>query len=243
MSTKLCQVLAIEKGVKSRVNGAITKLYHAAQKPVLFSGLTKSYEPLDEDGLCYPPESQKVQVRAGDILKTTKVVIKELFDVTAQKDFANCHAKADVKVCGKVLLEQAPVTYLLFLEKQLTDLKTLVAKLPILDASEDWHWDAAAGLFKSTAVKSTRTQKVQKPIVLYQATENHPAQTQLISEDVVVGHWTTTKHSAAMPIDDRVELLERIEKVLKAVKFAREEANASAANEVDTSGVLNFIFG
>jgi len=37
-----------------------------------------------------------------------------------------------------------PATYLLFLEKQLTDLHTLVSKLPVLDASETWVFDQAA---------------------------------------------------------------------------------------------------
>jgi hypothetical protein len=35
--------------------------------------------------------------------------------------------------------------------------------------------------------------------VLYDATEHHPAQTQLISEDVIVGWWETVKHSGAIP--------------------------------------------
>lgn len=235
---KLNQVLAIEKGVKARTAGAVTKLYHMVQKPALLTGLFKDYQPLDEAGQHYPPERQRVQVKAEETLKATRKALSELFDVTAQKDFANCGAKANVVVGGTPLLEDVPVTYLLFLEKQLVDFRTLVSKIPTLDSSEDWRLDDASGLFKTEPTKTTRTSKVQRPIVLYDATEEHPAQTQLITEDVVVGHWTTTKQSGALTNDRKVELLERIATLLEAVKFARETANNTEAPKVAVSDVL-----
>jgi len=240
---KLNQVLAIEKGVKARCNGTVTRLYHLVQKPVLLNGLVKNYQPLDEDGVRYPPESQKVQVRADETLKETRKALTELFNVTAQKDWANCDARADVVVEGELVLTNVPVTYLLFLEKQLTDLKTLVSKVPVLDSSDDWQLDEASGLFKTTATQTTRTSKVQRPIVLYDATDEHPAQTQLITEDVVVGHWSTVKQSGALPADRKNELLERIEQLLEAVKFSRETANSVDAPKVSVDSLFGFIFG
>ena len=58
---KLNQILAIEKGVKTRVYAEFTDLHNATQKPALMNGFTKTYQPRDEDGEMYPPESQKVQ--------------------------------------------------------------------------------------------------------------------------------------------------------------------------------------
>lgn len=241
---KLNQVLAIEKGVKARTAGAVTKLYHLVQKPALLTGLVKNYQPLDEDGQHYPPERQRVQVMAEDTLKNTRKALSELFDITAQKDFANCEARATIKVDGHELIENVPVTYLLFLEKQLVDFRTLVSKIPSLDSSEDWRLDSATGLFKTEPTKTTRTAKVQRPIVLYDATADHPAQTQLITEDVVVGHWTTTKQSGALTADRKTELLERVAKLLEAVKFARETANSSVAPKVAVSDILfGFLLG
>jgi len=240
---KLNQVLAIEKGVKSKATSAITKLYHKVQKGVLLNGLSKSYKPLDEDGAYYPPERQRVQVRAEESLKETQKTLAELFDVTAQKDWANCSAKADVIVGNNTLLSDVPVTYLLFLEKQLVSLQSLVGKVPTLDTAEDWTYDSDAGVYKSQPVKTTRTQKVQKALVLHPPTEEHPAQTQLISEDKIVGHWTTIKQSGALPADRRSELLERIEKFLGAVKFARETANSEDAERQGVGAkVFDYIF-
>jgi len=228
---KLNQVLAIEKGVKSRTQGTVTKLYHMIQKPILMAGLMKTYQPLEEGGQEYPPERQKVQVRADDVLTDASVALSELFDVTAQKDFANCGAVADVIVEDNVLLEQVPVTFLLFLEKQLTDFRTILGKVPTLDASEEWKKDEALGLHRTDPTKTTRTAKVQKPIVLYDATEEHPAQTQLLTEDVVVGTWETVKQSGALPADRKTAIQKRVEKLLEAVKFARETANSIEANK------------
>lgn len=227
--TKLNQVLAVEKTTKSRIFGEITKLHHELQKPGLLNGFSKTYQKKDEDSDDFPPERQKVQFIASEMLRQAGKLLTELFDVTAAKDWANCHARADLVVDGEVLVRDAPATYLLFLEKQLTDLNTFVSKIPVLDPAEDWIYDESSSLYKTEASKTHRTKKVQRPIVLYQATKEHPAQTQLISEDVIVGYWNTVKHSGALPAPVKAAFLERIERLIAATKFARETANATEA--------------
>ncbi|MGE0709638.1 MAG: hypothetical protein AB7T09_16800 [Planctomycetota bacterium] len=229
MTHKLNQVLAIEKGTKARIHGEITRMHHALQKPGLLNGFAKTYRPKEEDGDAYPPENVRVQLNAAQMLRQAGRLLAELFDVTATKDFANTEARADLVVDGEVLLEQVPATFLLFLEKQLVDLRTFVAKIPTLDPAEEWVHDGATDLFKTEATETTRTKKVQRPIVLYPATPEHPAQTQLITEDVAVGSWITVKHSGALPEPRKTALLERIERLSDAVKFAREQANAAEA--------------
>ena len=92
-------------------------------------------------------------------------------------------------------------------------------------------------------MQTQKTKKEQRPIVLYHATEHHPAQTQLITEDVVIGHWTTTKWSGAIPRPRKRALLERIVKLEEAVKFARERANSIDATEAHAGRrILDFIF-
>ncbi len=228
---KLNQILAIEKGIKTRVYAEFTELHQATQKPALTNGFHKSYQPRDEDGETYPSESQKVQHQAADVLDRVGKSLTELFDITATKDWANCTVRADVVIEGRTLLEAVPATYLLFLEKQLTDLATFVAKMAELDPGSDWSIDPGTGLFKTEPTATQRTKKVQRPIVLYDATEHHPAQTQLITEDVVAGQWTTIKYSGAIPAPRKKQILTRIERLSNAVKFAREQANAAEAAE------------
>jgi hypothetical protein len=228
---RLNQVIAIEKSVKQRVNTDAGALHKISQKGELFNGLARTYSARDDGGEQIPPEYQRVQHRAEALLSEIAGMMSELFDVTATKDWTNTRARADVVVEGETLLSEVPATYLLFLEKNLDDLRTVIDKLPVLDPSYDWTFDANQGLFKTEPTLAQRTKKEQRPIVLYDATTEHPAQTQLITEDVVVGHWKRTLLSGALPEPRRKTLLRRVEALRNAVKFAREQANTVEADE------------
>ncbi|MGK3994919.1 DUF7873 family protein [Sorangium sp. So ce1024] len=241
---RLNQIIAIEKGVKTRSHQRLTEAHHALQKPALLSGISRTYRAKDEEGEQLPPEATRVQVKAEDIIRSTVEILSELFDVTATKDYTNCKARADVVVDGKVLLTGAPVTYLLFLEKQLVDLQTFIRKLPVLDASESWTFDPSADSWATEPVQSARTKKIPRNHVKAEATDKHPAQVEVYHEDVVVGYWKTVKFSGALPARRINELLDRVEKLQKAVKFAREEANNQTAEEQKVgAAVLGYIFG
>jgi hypothetical protein len=225
--TKLSQIIAVEKGVKSDATRQFTDLHHNVQKAPLLSGISRTYQPRAEDGDTLPSESTKVQISAEETLESAAKVLTRLFDVTLTKDHANTAARADVKVDGATILKDVPVTYLLFLEKQLTDLHTFVAKLPVLDPAEDWTQEGAPpGCWRSEPVKTVRPKKVPRNHVLAEATAQHPAQVQVFTEDVPVGDWTTVKFSGALPSRRVRELLDRVTVLQQAVKYAREEANA-----------------
>ncbi|WP_437542347.1 hypothetical protein WME95_30250 [Sorangium sp. So ce327] len=240
---RLNQIIAIEKGVKARSHQRLTEAHHALQKPALLSGISRTYRSKDEEGEQLPPEATRVQAKAEDIIRSTADILGELFDVTATKDYANCKARADVVVDGKVLLAGAPVTYLLFLEKQLVDMNTFIRKLPVLDASESWTFDPSADSWATEPVQTARTKKIPRNHVKAEATDKHPAQVEVYHEDVVVGYWKTVKFSGALPARRINELLDRVEKLQKAVKFAREEANNQTVEEQKVgAAVLGFLF-
>jgi hypothetical protein len=231
---RLNQVLAVEKEVKGRVHGEVTRVHALSKKRDLFDGFAKSYQPKDEDGETFPDDKKPVQITAEKSLEHFADAMSELFDVTAQKDFANCSARADVCVNGTTILENVPATFLLFLEKQLTErVTTFIKELPSLDPSKVWTFDTDSGHYRSEVQKTHKTRKVQKPIVLFPATKEHAAQTQLITEDEVVGYWDTTHLSGALGATPRAEMLERATALLKAVKQAREQANIVDAEKQD----------
>lgn len=235
---KLNQCIAVEKGVKSKANAQKSELYKLAQKPALFDGFAKKYLPKREGEEVYPPESKLVQFQVPRVLDQVAACVTALLDVEATKDYANCGALADVVVDGVVLVKQAPVTFLLNLEKELNDLHAFVGALPVLDPADEWQKDANSGLFRTQPTQTIRTKKVQKAIVLYPATEQHPAQTQLIVEDELVGFWEQTKVSGAVPEPRRRELLAKVEKLQAAVKVAREQANMADAPDVAVGGAV-----
>ena len=222
---KLNQIIAIEKGEKTRTNEQINEAYKQVQKPAPFAGIARTYQPVDEDGETLPPESTRVQVRAQSIIDDTVRAWTDLMDITATKEIANCAAKADVTVDGTVIVKDAPVTFLLFLEKQLTDLHTFVSKLPVLSQEQEWHYDSAVDCYATVPVKTVRSKKVPRVLVAYEATKEHPAQVQVWQEDVKAGEWTKIEYSGALPQQRINQLLERVEALKKAVQFAREAAN------------------
>ncbi len=241
---RLNQIIAVEKGVKSRSFQELTEAHHALQKPALLAGITRTHQPKDEEGEQLPPEATKVQVKAEEIIRQTGGILTRLFDVTATKDWTNCTARADVVLDGQPLLTQVPVTYLLFLEKQLVDLHTFVRKLPVLDAADSWTYDASADCWATEPVQTVKTKKVPRNHVKAEATEKHPAQVEMYYEDVVVGHWKTVKFSGALPARRVNELLERVEKLQQAVKFAREEANGVDVTDQEVGDrVFRYLFG
>lgn len=241
---KLNQIIAVEKGVKSRSFQDLTDAHHSVQKTALLAGISRAYQPKDEEGEQLPPESTRVQLRAEDVLRDMSATLARLCDVTASKDATNCVAKADVVVDGRTVIADVPVTFLLFLEKQLTGLHTFVSKLPVLDAAESWSFNDASDCWSTEPVRTVRTKKVPRNHVKAEATERHPAQVEVYYEDIPVGYWTTVKFSGALPAKRVAELAERVQALLTAVKHAREEANMTEVVDRRVgSAVFEFLLG
>lgn len=241
--TALNKIVAVEKTIKANSYKRFTELHQQVQKTALLGGISRTYRPRDDDGDQLPAEENRVQLRASEVIREVIRELTRLFDVVATKDWGNMQARADIKVDDEVLLRDVPVTYLLFLEKQLTDLRTFVTKLPALDASEAWSWDQNQNAYATAPVETHRTKKVPRVLVKYEATEEHPAQTEVWYEDVVVGYWKTIKYSGALPAQRIQELTDRIDKLLAAVKYAREEANRLEVEQVEVGRkVLEWVF-
>ena len=241
---KLNQIVAVVSGKKSQAQKAITEVYKKLQKSALFEGISRRYTPTDEDGETQPAEKKNVQYKSRQAMADARAALDDLFNVTATQDWGNCAAKADVKVDGNTILEQVPVTWLLFLEKQMTDLHTFVQTIPVLDQAETWSWDEHADCYATEPSLSNRTKKVPRSHILYEATEKHPAQVEMYHEDVKVGEWRTVKFSSALAAQEKNEIIERIRRLQEAVKFAREEANSMEVDNVTIGNkVFDFVFG
>lgn len=244
----LSQIVAAEKGVKARTMALVSALYKNIQKtgekgPM--EGLHRTYQPRFEDGVQYPEEYRRVQYSAESQLNEFVSALRGLMDVTATKDFANTKALATVRVGETVIVENAPPTLLMSLEKQLQDLRTFILSLPVLDPAQVWTWSPEANAYASRPVGTTKTEKVNVPIVLAPATERHAAQVQMASEDRVIGTWNTVKFSGYVSGDRAKELVDKIDRLLLAVKYAREEANATTATEQVRLGssVASYLLG
>lgn len=230
---KLNQIIAIEKGEQTRAAHILTGAYHLLEKSALLQGHTRTYRPRDAEDPDQPPDDNAlVQVKCDELTPQVRDGLTRYYDIAATRDWANAEARADVVIDGKVLLPAVPVTYLLFLEKQLVNLHTYLSKLPILDPAQVWQYDGVNGCYRTTPVETVRNKKVKRVLTLAPPTDKHPAQVQVYEEDVPVGNWLKTSFSGAMERDRVKELVRRVEALQTAVKFAREEANSREVKPV-----------
>lgn len=245
MAKKLNQIVAIEKGEKARIAAEIMEHVNLLSKGQLSNGIQRTFKPFkDAIDTQRPAEATLVQVKASDVIESVTDLVTRLFDVTATKEWANTSAIADVVVNGKAVIEKAPITYLLFLEKELANVASFVKRLPTLDPTEDWHWDENTSTFKTTPVNTLSTKKVMKNHVRAEATDKHPAQVEVFQEDEPVGMWETIKSSGGLKLSEVKAIQNRINDLLLAVKQAREEANGIVAEDKHVGkAVLSYIFG
>jgi len=240
---KLCHVGAIVSGKKTEVEKAVGDINKTLQREALFNGQNKTYQPYSETGEraeALPPENVMVQKRVRELLAEVRAVYASLWDLTLTQDVGNTMAFADVVVDGVTVLAQVPITNLMFLQKQLADLRKLVENIPTPDPAVDWTYDVNQGLLRSrTPVITQRTSKVPKVLVKFDPTEKHPGQAEVYHVDQPVGEWTKTLYSGCLPTEVKNAVLERVRKLEEAVKVAREEANL---RDVETRKVSDPVF-
>lgn len=243
-SLNLNQVIAIAEGEKSRKQKVLSKIYQSIQKIELFTGLSKTYRPLaEEDGERLPDEKKLLQMTVDTATKEAIEVMESMFNIIGTQDVGNQVAKANVSLNEKVVLKDVPVTYLIFLEKQLVDIETFISSFPTLDPAEEWTYSDDASCFKSKMRETHRTKKLPKVIVKYPATSEHPAQTELMNEAKVVGYWETVLLSGSIQKERKEELLKKVRELSKAIKIAREEANSTIVEKQSFgTTVLEYIF-
>lgn len=244
--TTLNQRIAALKGIKSKANEQATHLHRISQKVPLLSGVERTYQPRDDEGDHLPGESQIVQINLERLLVDLTRALRPAMSEQLAVDRANRAATADVVIDQRTILADVPVTYLMYLEKQLTDWLTVVDKLPTLDPSQVWHVDPVAerGQYQTAPVQTVKTKKVPRNHVKAEATDRHPAQVEVYHEDIPIGDWTTIRRSGALPAARRAELRDRAAALLVAVKHAREQANSVTAPAADdVTDLLAYLVG
>lgn len=251
---RLNKVLAIERAIKPGIYARFTELHKATQRAGAMDGFEKTYRPAKEDdsnsasssktqARQFPPESKKAEFSAWEVFEEVSKSLSELFDCTATKDWANCSAKGDVIVDGVTLLTQVPAAHILFLDKQLSDIRKFISSIVELDPAIEWNKDPNTNLYKAAPTESIKTEKILEPLTLAPATDKHPAQVQVQNKDSIVGFWTTIKYSGALSPAHKKELLVRVQKLINAVKGALEQANMVEAPTQDVgSKIFGFLF-
>lgn len=240
---KLHELLAVEGDLKSRAQqakNAIVKLFTEGTGRLL--GRSIHYQ-VDEGEDPRPPEITELATTVSAEFDQFQMAYSQWLNVAIQKEVTNQATMSTVIVDGvDIFNEPFPATALLNLESKLTEMRVVYAQAPTLDPSERWEWDGSFGLYISKDRVANITKKTTKVLVLYEATEQHPAQTQAYNEDVRIGTRTTMLQSGMVSPQDKIKILSRIDKLLRAVKEARQRANNIEITDVNVAdAIFNYI--
>ena len=240
---RLSQALFVMNTAKENHLTRTSEIHHLAQKPEPLNGFLKVYQRTDDTHVPRHPEAKNVQMILTDAIKEVIGLTQHQCDAVATRDYGNVVAKADVVVNGTVILKDVPPTFLMHLAKQLEDLRTFFGKCVTLDQSVTWKLNEQTNLYEGPEEKTNSTDKVIQPLVLYAATDKHPAQTDKITRDVVVGVWTSTRHSGAIPHTEKLKYLARVDVLHKAVQDALNECNAAKVERKEnlTADLFKFL--
>jgi hypothetical protein len=226
---KLHELLAVESNLSSQANktrGELIETFH--KKRHLFEEKLTTFTPLGEGAPPVTEAQSDIQSTVSKEITWVSGVIAKALDVSHQVDVANTLAKADVVTeDGTTVLKDVPATSLLQLEKRIKEVQDLVAAIPTLDPAKGFREDEMRdkGVFQARPVTKKRTKKVPMVLELAPPTKEHPRQTQVYSDDVVVGEIQEQEWSAMLTPATKSDLLDRCDILLRAVRKARAKAN------------------
>lgn len=158
---------------------------------------------------------------------TTEHIVRYL-DAVLQKEATNQLATANIVIDDVTIVENVPATMLLGLEKKLKDIRSVYEAIPTLKPGVSWVIDETQGeniYRREHDDEKFRTKKVRKNHEVSPATDKHPAQMEVYTEDLKVARIVTTEWSGMISPAEKSAYLARIDKLSRAVKEARQRAN------------------
>lgn len=237
---KLHEHLAIESDLKNKSN-AITEetVVTFNKKADHFLGVLRTLKMVSVDR---EHEEAAGEVRkdlvttVDDKLKYTWESIAPYFDGLLTKEKANQSAMADLVVNGEVIAKDIPATFLLGMEERLKAVRALYDAVPTQQPGISWVPDPTKGPGVFRAEHPERVQKTEKDFQfreLSKATDKFPAQIEKWEASKVVGTYTTEKWTSMWTPAEKSLRLGRVDELLKAVKQARQRANAIDVVELE----------
>lgn len=230
LMTKLHEILAVEGGLDATQRKIVDEARETFTKRAdHFIEMHRALSMFDEAAAGQNSEEHKEMVTTvPEKLEHVARIVSRHLDVVFQKDRANQSANADIVIDGMTLVSGVPATTLLGLETRLAMLREMYLAIPTLSPGRQWVRDEQRGLHvwrDANPEVRLKTQKTPQHKILVEPTKEHPAQIEKWFEDVAVGRITTSTWSGMLSPGQKSELLERLDRLIRAVKRARQRAN------------------
>ena len=232
--SQLHELLAVEGDLNNTVKAVLEETQKTfSSKHEHFKGQVRTCTYYDEDRQQENEMDEKPIVdTVREKLGYTVAPIARLYDALLQKESANQRAVADLVVDGTTIGTNLPATFLLGLESRLKMVQHVLLAVPTLDPGLVWDTDSLSDIHTANDVISKRTEKVPMHKVLTPATKEHPAQIREWMDTSNVADIVTRNKSAMVSPQDKSDLLRRMDKLISAVKKARQKANTVEVDDL-----------
>lgn len=229
---KLHELLAVESDLEGTYNRILKETeVNFTKHPDRYFGEHIRVEFFDENA----PKEADLHKEMDDTVKSKlkysqKSIIRYL-DAVLQKERTNQDARTDLVVDGITIAKDVPATFLLGLESKLKRIRaSLFESIPTLQPGIKWEKDSEIGddVYRMVnPIEKFRTKKVMKNHVISEATKEHPAQVNVYNEDEKVARIIGDKWCGMISSAEKSQLLSNIDKLIRAVKKARQKANTT----------------
>lgn len=243
----LHQILAVEPDLVQQARNIMEECVNTfTKKAEHFDGVKKIYSPNNDNEEKVPPDIKEIVTTVSEKLDYASVAVIKAIDATLSKEETNASglAKADLVIGKKTVTLSA--TSLLALEKKLVGIRDEYKTIPTLDPARTWTKENQTGrdFFVAPIETKYRVVKKQRPLIMAPATDKHPAQVQLVTDEEQVGKYETTYTSGKFTPGEKSEILGRIDDLILNVKMAREKANQTEVKQVKLGEeIFNYIHG
>jgi hypothetical protein len=213
------------KGAADKITKETQSVFNS--KAHLFDGHVRTYQAMAEGGDAMPDDRSPLGTTVGEKIAHFVEMLTPALDGTFQVERTNQRAVATLTV-DDLVVENVPATFLMQLDSRLSAIRGVIDAIPTRDPKYEWVEapEEGKGVWKTRFdEKTNRTVDKLVPVVLYEATKEHPAQVKEASEQRKVGEYTTKRLTGRLSPAQKYELLSRVDKLQRAVKTALSEAN------------------
>lgn len=240
---KLHELLAVEGDLEGTYRKILEETKTTfTKKTEHFMGFVRTLQLFDEEAAPLAPDYKELDSTVDAKLDYQKGHVVRYLDAVLQKELTNTTAKADLVIDGKKIAKELPATFLLGLETKLKHVRDVYSTIPTLQPGVKWvkDEDKGKGVYITENPEETyQTEKVVEPVVMYEATKEHPAQVKEAAKTIKTGKFTRKVWSGMLSPAEKSIILGKIDKLIRAAKKARQRANAT---EVVKATVAKEIF-
>ncbi len=242
---KLHAVLAVEPDIEAAAKKIMKETVETfVKRTEHFGGYTrvlKFYDEKRQHEAAAATEIKELTTTVPERLDYQSGFISRWIDAAAQKEATNQIAKADIIVDGKTIAFDVPATLLLNLEHKLKAIRDTFKVIPTLRPGIKWVEDnqKGKGIYRAENPEKThKTEKIIEYTEIAKATIEHPAQVEKLTVDKPVGDYEREVWSGMMSSADKAELLKRTDRLIQAVKMARQRANDIEVQSIEIASAI-----